>query len=272
MAPWKRLRARRIGHGIVFFPAASVKKMAERIQVGTSGWHYAHWLGPFYPENLRADEMLGFYAKRLATVEINNSFYHLPSRETFRMWREATPDGFTFAVKASRYITHMKKLKDPRAALGKFFRHAGQLQEKLGPILFQLPPRWHRNTERLRDFLEILPTGHLYAFEFRDPTWFDEEIYELLRRHGAALCAYDLAGTESPLLLTANFGYLRLHGPSEQKYAGRYTPAQLRRWLTVCEGWLEAGAQRVFVYFDNDQAGFAARNAVELRSMARARG
>ena len=237
--------------------------------MGTSGWHYAHWRGPFYPEDLRPEEMLGFYAERFRTVEINSSFYRPPSRKTFRMWREQTPKQFTFAVKASRYITHMKRLKEPKAALGKFFRQTEGLGEKLGPILFQLPPRWRRNAGRLENFLEMLPSGRRYAFEFRDPTWFDEEIYALLRRHGAAFCAYDLAGRQSPLELTADFAYLRLHGPSAQKYAGRYARAQLWRWAKLCEGWLDGEARQVFVYFDNDQAGFAPLNAMQLSEMAR---
>jgi uncharacterized protein YecE (DUF72 family) len=243
--------------------------MAERIHIGTSGWHYAHWRGPFYPETVRPDGMLAYYAERFATVEINNSFYHLPSRKTFREWRAGTPARFTFAVKASRYITHMKKLKDPKQPLRKFFLHAGELKEKLGPVLFQLPPRWHRDAERLEQFLGALPDGHRYAFEFRDPTWFDGEIYALLREHNAAFCVYDLAGAESPRLLTADFAYLRLHGPGAQKYAGCYTRAQLRRWLRQSAEWLSAGAKHVFVYFDNDQAGFAARNAGELQEMIR---
>jgi uncharacterized protein YecE (DUF72 family) len=241
--------------------------MAERIHVGTSGWHYEHWRGPFYPETLRSKEMLGYYAARFSTVEINNSFYHLPTRETFRLWRAQTPAHFTFAVKASRYITHMKKLKQPRQPLKKFLLHAGELKEKLGPILFQLPPRWHRNADRLGEFLEVLPGGEHYAFEFRDPSWFHDEIYALLRRHKAAFCVYDLAGAESPRVLTADFAYLRLHGPSALSYAGCYTSRRLRGWLEQCREWQGAGAKHVFVYFDNDQAGFAARNAAEMQAM-----
>lgn len=241
--------------------------MAERIHVGTSGWHYQHWCGPFYPEKLSSDDMLGYYAERFSTVEINNSFYQLPSRETFRAWRRLTPSGFSFAVKGSRYITHMKKLKEPKQSLRKFLLHAGELKEKLGPILFQLPPRWHCNPERLREFLDALPKGQRYAFEFRDTTWFQDEIYALLRVHNVAFCVYDLAGTESPRLLTADFGYVRLHGPSESKYSGCYTGRQLRGWVKQGEEWLKGGAKHVFVYFDNDQAGYAARNAGEMRAM-----
>ncbi len=241
--------------------------MAERIRIGTSGWHYAHWRGPFYPEKLSSEDMLGYYAERFSTVEINNSFYHLPSRETFRAWRSQTPAGFSFAVKASRYITHMKKLKEPKQPLRKFLLHAGELKEKLGPILFQLPPRWHCNAARLGKFLDALPEGRRYAFEFRDPTWFQDEIYALLRQQNAAFCAYDLAGTESPRLLTADFAYVRLHGPNESKYSGCYTRRQLRDWVKQCREWLDGGAKNVFVYFDNDQAGYAARNAGEMQEM-----
>jgi uncharacterized protein YecE (DUF72 family) len=244
--------------------------MRTPIHVGTSGWHYGHWLGPFYPEDLRADEMLGFYCRRFRTVEINNSFYHLPSRPTFRSWRNDTPDGFLFSVKASRYITHMKKLKDPAASLEKFLLHAGELGPKLGPILFQLPPRWKRNAERLREFLDALPRARRYTFEFRDPTWFHDETYALLRRSNAAFCVFDLAGEQSPPVTTADFVYLRLHGPAGQKYSGRYTRTQLRSWLKHVEDSLAGGAREAFVYFDNDQAGYAALNALELQEMAEA--
>lgn len=244
--------------------------MSDRIHVGTSGWHYAHWLGPFYPEGLRSGEMLRFYCQRLRTVEINSSFYHLPRQGTFRAWQQATPRDFTFAVKASRYITHMKKLKDPEPALEKFLLHAGELGNKLGPILFQLPPYWRRDAARLEEFLHALPKQRRFAFEFRDPSWFHEEVYSLLRQHTAAFCVFDLAGQQSPALLTADFAYLRLHGPSEFKYAGRYSRAQLRSWLRCAESWLAEGAQEVFVYFDNDEAGYAALNAQELQQMAHA--
>jgi uncharacterized protein YecE (DUF72 family) len=242
--------------------------MAGIIHIGTSGWHYDHWRGPFYPEKLPSAEMLGWYSEHFWTVEINNSFYQLPSRKTFREWRRQTPAEFSFAVKASRYITHMKKLKEPGAALRKLLLHAGELKENLGPVLFQLPPRWRRNPERLAAFLKALPRKHRYVFEFRDASWFDEEIYALLRRHNAALCVYDLAGFASPVERTADFGYLRLHGPATEKYAGRYSRAQLRHWLKLCEAWLKQGAKQVYVYFDNDQAGFATLNAIEMFEMA----
>ncbi len=243
--------------------------MADRIRVGTSGWHYAHWQGPFYPERIASDQMLEFYSQRLATVEINNSFYRLPPAKTFRFWRQATPKHFLFAVNASRYITHMKKLKDPEQSLKKFLSHATELGSKLGPILFQLPPHWRRDLTRLEDFLQALPKGLCCAFEFRDPSWFHPETYSLLGHHNAAFCVFDLAGQESPRRLTANFGYARFHGPSLQKYGGRYTQAQLRDWLRCCEAWLKEGAREVFVYFDNDQASYAPLNALELQEMAR---
>jgi len=243
--------------------------MSDLIRVGTSGWHYLHWLGPFYPEDIDSREMLSFYCQRLRTVEINSSFYHLPSQNTFRSWKEGTPADFLFAVKASRYITHMKKLKDPAPAVEKFLHHAQELGSKLGPILFQLPPYWRRDAARLADFLRELPKEHRYAFEFRDSSWFHREVYTLLEQHSAAFCIFDLAGRQSPALLTADFVYLRLHGPSEYKYAGRYSRAQLRAWLRRATDWVEHGAQQVFIYFDNDQAGYAALNALELQEMAR---
>lgn len=241
--------------------------MASRIHIGTSGWHYSHWRGPFYPKDLPDGEMLRAYVQYFQTVEINTSFYHLPSRQTFKSWRDQTPSGFTFAVKASRYITHMKKLRDPESATGKFFDHVRGLGKKAGPVLFQLPPHWHSNAERLQSFLETLPQGYRFAFEFRDTTWFNAEVGDLLRKHHAALCVYDLAAQQSPRELTANFAYLRLHGPAEQKYSGRYTRPQLREWVNLCAEWLESRARQIYVYFDNDQSGYAALNAAEMQEM-----
>lgn len=241
--------------------------MSDKVHVGTSGWHYSHWRGPFYPEEIKDDEMLDFYAQHFRTVEINNSFYHLPSQQTFQSWRDQVPPGFIFAVKASRYITHMKKLRDPESATEKFFTHVQELKKKIGPVLFQLPPKWHCDQARFKAFLENLPRGYRFAFEFRDTSWFNDEVNSLLKEHNAALCVYDLAGQQSPKELTANYAYLRLHGPAEQKYSGRYTRPQLRNWLELCRKWLEEGARQVFVYFDNDQSGYAALNALELQEM-----
>jgi len=246
--------------------------MSPRIHVGTSGWHYAHWRGPFYPEALPSARMLEFYAGRLRTVEINNSFYHLPAKETFRQWKEHTPADFVFAVKASRYITHMKKLKDSAESVTRFLSHAEELGAKLGPILFQLPPHWGRDAGRLAKFLEALPRHHRYAFECRDASWFHPEIYGLLRQYNAAFCVFDLAAMESPRLMTADFAYVRLHGPAAQKYSGCYTHSQLSGWLRSASDWLTQGAREVFVYFDNDQAAYAARNALELDEMAASAG
>ena len=153
---------------------------SENIHIGTSGWHYPDWVGPFYPRGMKEAEFLPYYARRLSTVEINNTFYHLPTHETLIRWRDETPEDFLFTCKASRYLTHMKKLKDPKESIERFFESVTVLEHKLGPILFQLPPRWRMNVSRLEAFLIALPTGFRYAFEFRDASWFDEEIYQLL--------------------------------------------------------------------------------------------
>lgn len=235
------------------------------VRIGTSGWHYKHWRGPFYPPDLPAKEMLGWYVHRFDTVELNNSFYHLPTAETFEAWRSATPSTFCFAVKGSRYITHRKKLKDPAPALARFMPPVEVLGTKLGPILFQLPPRWSCNVERLMEFLAVLPKAHRYTFEFRDPSWHDPAVYRLLTRHNAAFCIYELEGFVSPLAVTADFAYVRLHGPGG-KYQGDYSPEALDAWADRIQGWRRAlGA--VYVYFDNDQAGYAAKNAAELKAL-----
>jgi len=243
---------------------SAVKKMNPRIYIGTSGWHYAHWRGVFYPESLPTTQWLGHYARHFGTVEINNSFYKLPSRETFAAWHKATPKRFTFAVKANRYITHMKKLKEPQEALDRFFDAVEPLADKQGPILFQLPPRWHKNTQRLAAFLDALPPTYRYAFEFRDPDWHSADVYDLLRAHNAAFCIYDLAGFRSPVELTTDFAYLRLHGPAGA-YAGRYTKASLRTWAERIHSW--GGLKQAYVYFDNDEAGYAVTNAIELKKL-----
>jgi uncharacterized protein YecE (DUF72 family) len=236
-----------------------------RVRIGTSGWHYKHWRGRFYEEKLPAAKMLPAYLEHFDTVEINNSFYKLPEAETFHCWRESTPPGFCFAVKASRFITHMKKLKEPENALQNFLPRAEELKEKLGPILFQLPPQWTVNEERLEEFLQALPRRHQYAFEFRERSWHREEIYGILRRHNAAFCVYELSGFRSPEPMTADFAYVRLHGPGGP-YQGSYSPRALSEWAEKVERWGER-LRDIYVYFDNDQVGYAARNALELKRM-----
>jgi len=241
------------------------------ILVGTSGWHYKSWKGPFYPENLSAREFLPYYAERFKTVEINNSFYRLPERETFAAWRDAVQEGFFFAVKASRYITHMKKLRHTEEVLSTFLvERVGALGGKLGPVLFQLPPRWRFNGERFAGFLEGLPAGPRYVFEFRDRSWMNPEACELLRKHNASFCIYDLAGYQSPAEITADFVYVRLHG-SDDAYCGKYSSAVLSQWAEAFAAWSGRGLD-VYCYFDNDEAGYAAQNALELAEMTTQRG
>ncbi len=239
--------------------------MTARVHIGTSGWHYAHWMGPFYPRGMRSDRFLTFYAERFRTVEINASFYRLPARKTFAAWREGAGPGFVFALKASRYTTHMKKLKDPQASLDRFFDAAAGLAAALGPVLFQLPPRWRVNAARLEAFLDALPEGTRAAFEFRDPTWFVDPVYESLSAHGAAFCIYDLAGRTSPLEVTADLVYLRLHGP-RGAYEGRYGRRGLAPWAERIDEWRQRGLD-VFCYFDNDEAGYAPRDAATLTEL-----
>ncbi len=234
----------------------------DNIHIGTSGWHYPDWVGPFYPRGMKEAEFLPYYARHLSTVEINNTFYHLPTQETLTHWRDEIPEDFLFTCKASRYITHMKKLKDPKESIERFFESVTVLQHKLGPILFQLPPRWRKNVSRLEAFLIALPTGFRYAFEFRDASWFDEEIYQLLMAHHAAFCLYHLAGQWSPEVVTGNFIYIRLHGPQDS-YEGKYHQHQPRTWTTKCRKWSHSGKD-VYCYFDNDEEGFAPINALDL--------
>jgi uncharacterized protein YecE (DUF72 family) len=235
------------------------------VHIGTSGWHYNHWRGPFYPEKFPASKMLGFYTQHFDTVELNNTFYRLPLETGLRNWRESTPKNFLFAAKGSRFLTHMKKLKDPVPGLEKFFERVDQLGRKLGPVVFQLPPRWAPDLERLEDFLRALPPRRHFAFEFRDPAWHTGDVYRILRRHRAAFCIFEIAGLRSPCEITASFTYVRLHGPCGP-YQGSYTGETLARWAQrVCE-WQRDGCS-VYMYFDNDQAGYAAHNALTLKRM-----
>ena len=239
-----------------------------KIFIGTSGWHYKHWLGGvFYPPGTTGPNLFQFYARHFNTVEINNSFYHLPAASTFDTWRESSPRNFCFAVKASRFITHMKKLKDPQSSSEKFFLAAGRLEGKLGPILFQLPPRWKVNHERLAEFLESLPVEHKYVFEFRDESWFQPQVFALLRKHNVAHCIHDFADMKVPHEITADFSYIRFHGPTTAKYAGWYSSEQLQEWAKRIKTWR---LKVVYAYFNNDPEGAAVQNALELKQLSHA--
>lgn len=233
--------------------------------IGTSGWVYPHWKGVFYPSDLPQREWLAFYVRHFPTVEINNSFYRLPGEQAFKDWEARAPEGFTFAVKASRFITHLKKLKAPPDSVELFLSRARLLKAKLGPILFQLPPRWRCNPARLQAFLELLPGDLLYAFEFRDETWLTGEIFSLLKGKGAAFCIISLPGFDCPVRVTAPFVYIRMHG-SGLVYGGLYSADELAHWAGIIKGFLRDGLD-VYVYFNNDAFGFAIRNARELRAM-----
>ena len=237
-----------------------------KIWIGTSGWHYKHWMDVFYPPGTSGSEMFQFYARHFNTVEINNSFYRLPSAQTFDNWRESAPRGFCFAVKGSRFITHMKKLKDPESSSAKFFLAADRLREKLGPVLFQLPPRWKLNLERLAEFIEALPGGHKYVFEFRDESWHVAPVFELLRKHNAGYCIHDFATMKVFPEITADFAYVRFHGPTEAKYWGSYSDADLQGWAERIESW-RGKLSVVYAYFNNDPGGEAVKNALTLKQM-----
>ena len=247
-----------------------VKEMDTKanIHIGTSGWHYTHWKGTFYPEKLPPREYIRYYLNYFQSVEINNSFYKLPSEETFRIWKESVPEDFIFAVKASRFITHMKKLKEPAQSIARFMHGVDALEEKLGPILFQLPPFWNLNLERLQEFLEVLPRGYRYALELRNASWYDERVYQLLEEHGIAFCIYELERHLSPLLVTADFVYVRLHGPGG-KYEGSYTEESLQAWTVKIKEWQRQGKDVNF-YFDNDLLGHAPHNAKRLQELVQA--
>lgn len=236
------------------------------LYIGTSGWAYDHWQGSFYPNDLPQDKRLSFYAEHFQSVEINNSFYQLPSTDTFARWRETVPAGFTFAVKANRYITHMKKLKDPEDPLQTLYDRTSILGDALGPILFQLPPNWRFDAGRLAAFLDALSPEHRHVFELRDERWITAEAVALLRQHEAAFCVYEFAGRLSPKEVTTDFAYVRLHGPLEEPYRGSYDGQTLAGWAGTLSTWRRHGHD-VFCYFDNDEAGYAPRNARALKNM-----
>lgn len=238
--------------------------MPARVRIGTSGWHYKHWRGCFYPEELKPSQYLSWYMRHFPTVEINNCFYRLPTEQAVESWREQTPDDFCFAVKGSRYLTHIKRLRDPDQGVETFLSRMGLLKWKLGPVLFQLPPNWHVDTERLETFLQALPAEkHPFIFEFRDPTWYRQDVYQLLRRYRVGLCLHDWGGERSPTEITADFTYIRFHGATG-RYQGEYTDEMLAKWADLVDSWIPKLSD-IYMYFNNDVGGHAIRNALTLQ-------
>jgi len=238
--------------------------MTANYYVGTSGWHYDHWRCRFYPEGLVKGKWLEFYTGHFTTVELNNSFYRLPSEAAFAAWHNSSPANFTFAVKVSRFITHIKRLKDTEEAVDRFITRAKILGGKLGPLLYQLPPNMHRNDERLESFLSILPQGMKHVFEFRHQSWLEEKVFEILRRYNAGFCVFDMPLLSCPLVATANFAYIRFHG-STALYSSCYSDGELVDWAGRLNN-LAANLKAIYIYFNNDAEAFAVRNAITLRS------
>lgn len=228
--------------------------------VGTSGYSYKEWKGPFYPEDLPAGEMLRFYGERLNGVEINNTFYRMPKASVLEEWASQVPEGFRFSIKASQKITHHRRLKDAGDETEYLTRTVGALGERLGCLLFQLPPNLKVDVERLRGFLALLPSGLPAAFEFRHPSWHDDAVFDALREHGAALCCADTEEDEgdAPLVATADWGYLRLRRPT-------YERPDLERWAqrVAAQPW-----ERAFVFFKHEDEGAGPKMAAAFREAA----
>lgn len=239
--------------------------MAARCWIGTSGWIYPRWRGVFYPEGLPPSRWFAHYAAHFDTVEINSTFYRLPSEAAFDRWREQAPPGFRYAVKANRYLTHVRRLKDCAEPLARFLDRARRLGDRLGPVLYQLPPNWSADPDRLAAFATLLPRDLLHVFEFRDPRWWVEPIRATLARYGLSFCLFGMPDLTPPLWITGPIVYIRLHG-STALYAGRYRREELARWAERIRGFLQAGRE-VYVYFNNDAFGHAVRNAMERREM-----
>lgn len=234
-----------------------------RYFTGTSGWHYDDWRGRFYPEKLPKAKWLEFYARHFTTLELNNSFYRLPSEEAFSRWYDSSPPDFTFAVKVSRFITHIKRLKDCDEALENFMSRTRILKDKLGPLLYQLPPGLHRDDEVLAAFLKKLPDSLKHVIEFRHESWLVEEVFDMLRRYHIGFCVFDMPKLTCPLLATADFAYIRFHG-RDSLYSSCYIDEELTDWAGKI-GDLASNLDSVYIYFNNDIEGFALKNAATIR-------
>lgn len=234
-----------------------------RFFVGTSGFTYNHWRGVFYAEGLPQRKWLEFYAREFDTVEINSSFYHLPRPSTCEHWRTRVPESFVFAMKGSRFITHIKKLQEIEEPVKNFFEVIQPLGEKCGPILFQLPPGMKKDISLLKNFIEKLPNGFRYVFEFRNNTWYEDDLFSFLDEADITFCIHDLPEQVSPCAVTGSFVYVRFHG-ARQAYSSSYTDEELETWAARMKQYSITGLD-VYAYFNNDFMGFAVENAKTLK-------
>jgi len=239
--------------------------MGHEIHIGCSGWTYRHWRDLFYPDKLAQKNWFAHYAETFGTVELNTSFYRLPKPETFETWRDQAPPGFRYAVKAPRFITHMKKLKECAEPVQEFLGRARKLGEAIGPILYQLPPRWACNIERLEEFIALLPTDLAHVFEFRETSWITQEVLALLDARRVSFCVHDMTGSATPRWASGPVAYVRFHGGAG-KYWGRYSDEALLSWTD----WIVEQARQgrdVWCYFNNDIDAHAIHDALTLRAM-----
>ncbi len=238
--------------------------------IGTSGWQYRHWRGSFYPQEVPQHGWLPYYSNRFATVELNNSFYRLPEKSSFEHWREQTPDDFVIAVKMSRFLTHLRRLRDPADPVQRFMERVSGLGEKLGPVLVQLPPGMRAEPKRLAETLDCFPKPVRVAVEFRDESWFDDSICSILEKHGAALCLADSPHRRTPIWRTAGWGFVRFH-EGRANPSPCYGERALQTWSERIASLWEKDAD-VFCYFNNDGRGCAVRDAIAFANLARRAG
>ena len=235
------------------------------IRIGCSGWNYRHWRGVFYPDGLPVKRWFEHYGAHFDTVEVNASFYRLPEASTFAKWRDQAPPGFCYAIKAPRFITHMRKLKDCDEGMADFLARARNLEHALGPILYQLPPRWRFDRDRLERFLDLLPDDLSHVFEFREPSWLEPQVLQLLDGRAIAFCTHDMPGLATQRAATGHAAYVRFHGASG-KYWGRYSEEALADWAE----WLrveEVNGRTVWAYFNNDIHADAIADAKALQAL-----
>lgn len=235
----------------------------SKTHIGTSGWYYRQWRGLVYPKDISPKFWLKYYATIFRSVEINSSFYHLPTEETIEHWRSQVSPDFKFSVKASRYITHQKRLNNASNALDLFLNRISNFGHNLGPVLFQLPSNKPISEKHLKTFIENCPQDFQYVFELRHPDYFKETIYNLFKIHNIAFCIFDFFNFKSPVIKTANFTYTRMHGTTDL-YQGKYSDQVLKEWASLLNDWGQAGLSN-YLYFNNDKNGASFENGIQLQ-------